>query len=159
MLEQDQRGGRIVRDVLEDIPRVVVGEHVDAVRRRLGARLRARDHPFLALDPEADQRADLAAELDRLILGEVAQVRDLDLAVRVLVHRERVDDAHGVAFPQALQLGDDLAVELRMVEAEHNECTGPMAIVPPSGRAGTAVDVIILASVSRDGAPDVVRTG
>ena len=91
----------------------------------LGARLGAGDHPFLALDPEADQRADLAAELDRLVLGEVAQVRDLDLSVGVLVHGERVDDAHRVALLQALELGDDLAVELGVAEAEHDELNGP----------------------------------
>jgi hypothetical protein len=77
--------------------------------------------PSSSLDPEADQRADLAAELDRLVLGEVAQVLDLDLSVRILVHRERVYHAHRVALTQALELGDDLAVELRMLEAEHNQ--------------------------------------
>ena len=41
----------------------------------------------------------------------------LDLSVGVLVHRERVDHAHGVALAQPLQLGDDLAVELGVTEA------------------------------------------
>jgi hypothetical protein len=90
---------------------------------------------------EAAPRADLAAELDRLVLGEVAQVLDLDLSVRIFGHRERVDHAHRVALTQALVLGDDLAVELRMLEAEHNHCTGPMAIALPSGHAATAVEV------------------
>ena len=58
---------------------------------------------------------------DRLVLGEVARVLDLDLSVRVPVHRERVDHAHRVALTQALELGDGLAVELRMLEAEHNQ--------------------------------------
>jgi len=44
----------------------------------------------------ADERADLAVELDRLVLGQVAEVHDLDLAVGVLVYGERVDHAHGV---------------------------------------------------------------
>jgi hypothetical protein len=32
---------------------------------------------------------------------------------------------HGVALSQALQLGDDLAVELRVLEAEHDELNWP----------------------------------
>jgi hypothetical protein len=90
----------------------------------LGARLGAGDHPFLAFDSEPDERADLAAQLDRLVRGEVAEVRNLDLPVGVLVHRERIDDAHRVALLQALELGDDLAVELRMAEPEHDELNG-----------------------------------
>ena len=45
----------------------------------------------------------------------------LDLAVRVLVDGQRVDHAHGVALTQPFELGDDLAVELRVAEAENNE--------------------------------------
>ena len=48
-------------------------------------------------------------------------MRDLDLSVGVLVHRQRVDHAHRVALTQALELLDDLAVELRVVEAQHDE--------------------------------------
>ena len=51
-------------------------------------------------------------------------MRDLDLSVGVLVHRERIDDAHRVALLQALELGDDLAVELGMAEAQHDELNG-----------------------------------
>ena len=67
VLDQHQRRGRAVRDVLQDVPRVLVGEHVDAVGGRLRAGQRAGLHAFLALDAQADQRADLAAELDRLV--------------------------------------------------------------------------------------------
>ena len=81
----------------------------------------ARLEPFLALDAEADQRADDAAELLRLVAAEVAQVLDLELPGGVLVDGERVDDAHGVALAQAFQLGDDLAPEVRVIEAEHYE--------------------------------------
>ena len=59
---------------------------------------------FLAFDAEPDQGADLAAHLDRLVAGEVAQMLDLDLACRVLVHGERVDHAHRVAVAELLQL-------------------------------------------------------
>ena len=93
----------------------------DAVGGGLGARLGAGLHALLALDPEADQRADLAAELDRLVLGQVAQVRDLDLAVGVLVDGQRVDHAHRVALAQPLELGDDLAVEVGVLEAQHDQ--------------------------------------
>ena len=74
--------------------------------------------------PEADQGADLAAELDRLVLGEVAQVEHLDLALGVLVHRQRIDHAHGVALAQALELLDDLAVEVGVLEAQHDQLDG-----------------------------------
>ena len=46
---------------------------------------------------------------------------DLDLAVGVLVDRQRVDHAHRVALAQPLELGDDLAVKLGMLEAEHDQ--------------------------------------
>src|SRR4051794_34916006 len=52
-------------------------------------------------------------------------MRDLDLSVRVLVDGERVDDAHRAARLQTLQLGDDLTVKLRVLEAEHNELNRP----------------------------------
>src|SRR5204862_4878995 len=42
-----------------------------------------------------------------------------------LVHRERVDDAHRVALAQALELGDDLAVELGVIEPEDDELYRP----------------------------------
>ena len=80
VLDEQQGGGRIVEDLLDDVPGVVVGEHADTVFRSLCTRLGARDHAFLSLDPPADQRADLAAELDRLVLGEDAQVLDLAFA-------------------------------------------------------------------------------
>ena len=91
---------------------------------RLGARQSARLHAFLALDAQADEGADLAAELDRLLVGEVAQVRHLDLPACVLVDCEGVDHSHRVAFSQPLQLGDDLPVKLGMSKAQHNELNG-----------------------------------
>ena len=44
----------------------------------------------------------LAVQLDRLILGQVAQTLPLDLSVRVLVNRERGDHANGDLFMQPL---------------------------------------------------------
>ena len=64
-----------------------------------GARGGARREALLAVDAEADQRADLAAQLDRLFGREVAEMLDLDLADAVLVDRQRVDHADRVAEP------------------------------------------------------------
>ena len=55
---------------------------------------------------------------------QVAEVLDLDLAVGVLVDGERVDDAHRVALAQPLELGDDLAVEVGVVEAQNDQLDG-----------------------------------
>src|SRR5207248_3412359 len=121
VLEQKQSGGRVVRDLLEDVPGRLVRERADALRSRLGAGGRSCLDSLFSFDAEADQRPDLAAELDRLILGEVAQMLNLDLSVDVLVDRERVDHAHGVALAQPFELGDDLAVELGLAETQNNE--------------------------------------
>jgi hypothetical protein len=61
--------------------------------------------------------ADHRADLDRLVLGQVAQMLHLDLSVRVLVNRERVDHADGLLVMQPLELGDDLAVKLGVAKA------------------------------------------
>src|SRR5215217_2023809 len=121
VLDQQKRGGRVVRDVLENVPCVVVGEGMDAVGAHLGARGRTGLETGFSFDAQADQRADLGAELDRLILREVAEMLDLDLAVGVLVHGKRVDHAHRVARAKPLELRDDLAVEVRLVEAQDDE--------------------------------------
>jgi hypothetical protein len=61
----------------------------------------------------------------------------LDLPVGVLVHRERVDHANAVGLTQALQLRDDLAVEVRLRETEHDQLnrSGTHMSPSPSGRA------------------------
>src|SRR3954463_7835626 len=124
VLEQDQRCSGVVRDVLDDVPRVLVAEDLDAFRGCLGSRFRAGLESLLTLEAETDEGPDLAPDLDRLFLREVAQVLDLDEAVRVLVDRERVDDAHRVALTQPLELFDDLAVEVRLLEAQHEKLYG-----------------------------------
>ena len=48
----------------------------------------------------------------------------LDLSVCVLVNGERVDHTHGVFVVQPLELGDDLSVELGMVEADDDQLDG-----------------------------------
>ena len=73
---------------------------------------------FFALDAEADERADLRAELDCLVAREVAEVLHLDLARGVLVDGERVDDADRVGVAELLELSLDLSVEVGMAETE-----------------------------------------
>src|ERR1700755_1970370 len=135
MLQQDQRGRGVVRDLPDHVP-FRAAEYIDPLfsglcRTGLGAFLRA----FLAFDAEAHQGPDLAAQLDRLFLGEVAEVLYLDLALGVLVHGQRVDDAHRVALAEPLKLGDDFAVEVRVVEPEHDELyrTYRHVVLPPHG--------------------------
>src|SRR3954451_12381215 len=70
-------------------------------------------------------------------------MHDLDLAGHVLVHGEGVDDAHRVALPQALELGDDLAMELGMLEPEHDELYWSNGHGSPFGRVITACDVVV----------------
>ena len=84
-------------------------------------RISAAADAFLALDAETDQCAHRGTELDRLVLGEVAEMHHLDLSVGVLMHRKRIDDAHRVALAQALELLDDLAVEIRVAESQDYE--------------------------------------
>jgi hypothetical protein len=123
VLDQEERRSRVVRNVREDVPHfLVVGEDVDpAFGGCLGTGLGENIRTLLAFDAEADQCTDLRAELDRLFTREVAQVRDLDLAVGVLVHGQSVDHPDGVALAQPLQLLDDLAMELGMVEPEDDQ--------------------------------------
>jgi hypothetical protein len=118
VLDQQQRRGGVVRDLLDDVPRLLVGEDGRPLGGSLGADRGTVQHALLALDPESDQRADLGPELDRFVLREVAEMRHLDLTLGVLVHRERVDHPHRVAGAQSFQLGDDLAVEIRVLESE-----------------------------------------
>ena len=81
-------------------------------------------------------------------------MRDLHLAVGVLVHRERIDDAHRVALLQALELGDDLAVELGVAEAEHDELNG-------TDRHGCSFSLLELATpmLARLQGADITRCG
>jgi hypothetical protein len=70
---------------------------LDAVGGRPGPGLGSGIEALLALDPEPDQRADHGAELD-LLVGQVAEMRDLDVAGDVLMHGQRIDDPNGVVL-------------------------------------------------------------
>src|SRR6266516_3060343 len=121
VLQQDKRGRGVIRDVLQHIP-LIPAEHVDPL---LGGLFRARGraglHPFLTVDAEPDESADLAADLDRLCLGQVGQMLDLQVAIGILVHGEGVDHPHHAVLVQPLQLGDHLAVKVGVLEAQHDE--------------------------------------
>jgi hypothetical protein len=127
MLQQEERGRGAVRDVLEDVPAFLLGEHVHAA---VGLDLlRSGDrtglHAFLALDAEADQGTDLAAELDRLGFRQVAEMLDFDFALGVLVDGQRVDHPDHVALAEPFEFGDDLAVEVWLRESQHDELYRP----------------------------------
>ena len=94
-----------------------VGEDFHAVCGGLGAGDRASLYSFLAVDGQSEQCSDLAAELDGLIGAEVTEVLDLDLTFGVLIDGEGIDHAHSVTGAQALQLGDDLPVEIWLLKA------------------------------------------
>jgi hypothetical protein len=117
MLEENESRGRVVRDLLEDIPSLLIGEALHPIGGRLGAQNRPLLGSFFALDAKTDERADLAAELDRLVLGQVAEMLHLYFPVGILVHRERVDHAHSALVMEPLELGDDLPVKLGLCEA------------------------------------------
>src|SRR5205809_6061844 len=98
------------------------GKHVDAVLGGpLGASLGTGLHAVLTVNAKADQRTDLATKLDRLVLRKVAQMSNLDAAIRVLVHGQRIDHTHRIARPQPLQLGDDLTVEVRLAKTQDEQ--------------------------------------
>jgi hypothetical protein len=44
-----------------------------------------------------------------------------EIAVGVLVDGEGIDDAYGVVLPELFERIDDLAVELGVIESEHDE--------------------------------------
>jgi hypothetical protein len=100
-------------------------EDVDAVGGGLGAGLGALLQAFLTLDAQPDQGPDLAAQLDRLVFGQVAEVGHLDLTLGVLVDSQSVDHPDGVAVTQPLQLVDDLAMKVRVVEPEYQQLHRP----------------------------------
>ena len=87
---------------------------------------------FLAFDSKTDQRADLAAKLDRFILGQVAEVGDLDLSLGILVHRQCVDHPHRVALTQPFELRDHLAVKIGMGKAQDKQLYWSNRHVSPS---------------------------
>src|SRR4051812_44372218 len=121
VLQKHERRSRVVGNLLEDVPRGLVRQQVASLGGELGARLRADGRALLAIEAEADQRTDLAVELDGLLTRHVAEMLGLELARRVLVDEKGVDDPDGAGLAQPCQLREDLTVEVRVVEAEDDE--------------------------------------
>src|SRR6476646_1051189 len=125
VLDQRDRGGRAGGDGVVDEPEVLLVEDVaarlvDAGGAEDGARLRG----LLAADSEPDQRAREGAELLGLLERQVGDLDVLEVALVVLAHDEQVDEAGDVARLQPLELGEDLAGELWLVEAHDEQLDG-----------------------------------
>ena len=103
MLEEHEGHGRVVRDILEDVRGCVVGEDLDPVFAGHGAQFGPGHESFRAGRTQADEGADLGAELDGLILGQVADAHHVHYAFGVLVERKRVDDPDRVALAQSFE--------------------------------------------------------
>src|SRR5512132_1325632 len=118
VLDQRNAGGCAVRDRVGHVPNLVVIEDL-LVGERLGAGKRTRFGAFFAGRAETDQRPHVGAELHRFVFAQVARVQRLDVALVVLPHDRQVDQADDVLVLQALELLEDLAFELRLVEADY----------------------------------------
>src|SRR5512132_1838460 len=133
MLEQDERGGGIVRNLRQDVPRFFLREDVDAIGGGLRARDRAGLHALFPGRSESQERSDDGPELLRLLLRELTSLQGGDLSVRVLVDHERVDHANRVITPQPLELVDDLALEIGLVEPQGDQLyRSDRHLTPPS---------------------------
>ena len=90
----------------------------------LGARHGRFHRLFVAAGAEADEGADERAELHSLVLRQVARLNDLQLPADGPADEEQVDDADDAGLLQPLELGHDLARELRAVELEDEHLHG-----------------------------------
>ncbi len=89
---------------------------------------------LIAGHAEADKTSDHGAELPRLVFAQLRVLEHGDVALRVLVHGEQVDDADDVRLPQPLELGEVLARELRILEAEDQHLNRTYAHLSPLPR-------------------------
>jgi hypothetical protein len=76
---------------------------------------------LLSLGAEAEEGAGEGSELHRLVLGEVAELDLLDHVVGPTVDEEQIDEAHDVVRAQPLQLLQDPAFELSLVELDDED--------------------------------------
>ena len=67
-----------------------------------------------------DFHGEIIAELERLRASDTVRVID-SLAVYKDADGERVDDAYRVGRAEPLELGDDLAVEVGVVESQYDQ--------------------------------------
>src|SRR5664279_5565075 len=77
VLQQDQGGGRAVRDVFQDIPPLDVTQRVQPLGTDFRARDRTSFDTLLTVNTQPDQFTDECAELDGLVAAQVAQMSNL----------------------------------------------------------------------------------
>ncbi len=102
-------------DLLEDVPRVLVAEHVDAASAPASAPISA---PVSKSSPSIRDRSAPPACCRTRSPPPCSgcEVHHLHLTCSILMDGERVDHPHRVALAELLELRDDLAVEVRLVE-------------------------------------------
>ncbi len=100
MLEEQDQGRRVARDALGEQRQVLRGEQRDGV---LDERFEGREV--------------------RVLL--VVDLHDRDVAGRVLAHDDRVDESHDARVDDASDLVRDRALEVRVVEADHDVLERP----------------------------------
>ena len=111
------------RDRVGNAPLVLVVENVP-VRQLTETPDGAELHAFVTCSTEADQGTDGGAERKRLVGIEVALLDRFDHAVLGLAHGKEVDEPDDVAVSKSLELGSDLAVELGVLERDHEDLDG-----------------------------------
>ena len=132
VLEQEQRRRGVVGDVLEHVPRLLVGEHLDPfLGRRLGASSAPASMPSSPSIPRPISAATLLPNSIASSWVRLLRCIDLHLALGVLVDGEGVDHADRVALAELLELLQDLAVEVRLFEPEHEQLNWPDCHRPP----------------------------
>src|SRR3954471_3403636 len=77
VLQEHKGRGRVVGNLFEYVPRNLVRQQMASLGGELGSRLRADCGALVTIETEADQRADLAVELDGLVARHVAEVLGL----------------------------------------------------------------------------------
>ncbi len=100
------------------------GEELDALFAHRGPDPGAGLKALLSGGSQSDQCADLGAELDGLVLAQVAGGDDGLLAIGALVDGQRVDDPERIDVPEPGELLRDLTLEVRRVEADRQKLYG-----------------------------------
>src|SRR5436190_3775961 len=113
VLDQRDRGPALLGNHVGEIPGVLLVEEVPVLELR-GAGKRTGLHALLAVGPESDQGADEHAELDGLVLREVARLERLELPV-ALRHDQKVDEPYEAGICEPPELRQDLAREALLV--------------------------------------------
>src|SRR4051794_11805057 len=102
VLDEQQGGRGVRRNLVDDIPRVLAREHADAFTAGFRAHDRTELGAFFSIDTQADECTDDAAELNCLITRHVAEMLYLDLALCIFEDGERIDHADGIVVMETL---------------------------------------------------------